>query len=102
MVWFTADFHLGHSDIIRYCGRLFVSAVEMAEEILARVNESAKPEDELYFLVVFGNHDRVIRKIEDQFVWVKNIAEVSDNSRSCAATMPCASAKMAPFGRWRN
>ncbi len=26
---------------------------------------------------VLGNHDRVIRKIQDQFVWVKDIAEVN-------------------------
>ena len=50
MVWFTADFHLGHTNIIRYCGRPFASASEMDEEILARVNECVKPEDELYFL----------------------------------------------------
>ena len=58
MVWFTADFHLGHSNIIRYCGRPFASASEMDEEILACVNESVKPEDELYFLGDFASADR--------------------------------------------
>jgi calcineurin-like phosphoesterase family protein len=101
MVWFTADFHLGHSNIIRYCEGPFSSTTEMDEEILSRVNESIKPEDELYFLgdfciggpkvalayrqrirckriyFVLGNHDRVIRKIEGQFAWVKEIAEVN-------------------------
>ena len=50
MVWFTADFHLGHSNIIRYCERPFASAAEMDEEILVRMNECVKPDDELYFL----------------------------------------------------
>ena len=28
-IWFTADFHLGHRNIIRYCGRPFRDVVEM-------------------------------------------------------------------------
>ena len=100
-VWFSADFHFGHSNIIRYCDRPFGSAAEMDEAILDRVNESVKADDELYFLgdfciggpkvaaayrqkirckkvyFVLGNHDRVIKKIVDQFVWVKEIAEVN-------------------------
>jgi calcineurin-like phosphoesterase family protein len=100
-VWFSADFHLGHSNIIRYCDRPFGSAAEMDEAILDRVNESVKAADELYFLgdfciggpkvaaayrqkirckkvyFILGNHDRVIKRIVDQFVWVKEIAEVN-------------------------
>lgn len=100
-VWFSADFHFGHSNIIRYCDRPFGSAAEMDEAILDRVNESVKADDELYFLgdfciggpkvaaayrqkirckkvhFILGNHDRVIKKIVDQFVWVKEIAEVN-------------------------
>lgn len=87
-VWFSADFHFGHSNIIR-CDRPFASAAEMDEAILDRVNESVKSDDELYFLgdfciggpkiaaayrqkirckkvyFILGNHDRAIKKIVD-------------------------------------
>jgi len=100
-IWFTADFHFGHSNIIRYCNRRFANAAEMDEAILDRVNDLVKTDDELYFLgdfciggpkvavayrqkirckkvyFILGNHDRVIKKIVDQFVWVKEIAEVN-------------------------
>jgi calcineurin-like phosphoesterase family protein len=49
-VWFSADFHFGHSNIIRYCNRPFANAAEMDKAILDRVNESVKADDELYFL----------------------------------------------------
>ena len=52
--WFIADFHLGHSNIIRYCGRPFVSVEEMDQAILERLNASVKPSDTLYFLGTFA------------------------------------------------
>jgi len=35
-VWFTADFHLGHFNIIRYCHRPFASVEEMDNAICER------------------------------------------------------------------
>ena len=49
-VWFTADFHFGHNDIIRYCNRPFRSVEEMDQTILDRLNASVKANDILYFL----------------------------------------------------
>ena len=48
--WFTADFHLGHANIIRYCGRPFESVAEMDAAILGRLNSSVAEDDILYFL----------------------------------------------------
>jgi len=100
-VWFTSDFHFGHANIIRYCDRPFSSVAEMDEAILDRLNSCVKTTDHLYFLGDFciggpvaaasyrerirskkiqftlGNHDKAIKKIADQFVWVKEIAEVN-------------------------
>ena len=39
-IWFTADFHFGHSNIIRYCNRPFQSVEEMDQTILDRLNDS--------------------------------------------------------------
>jgi hypothetical protein len=49
-IWFTADFHFGHSNIIRYCNRAFRNVEEMDQTILERLNASVKANDILYFL----------------------------------------------------
>src|ERR1700740_2733163 len=48
--WFTADFHLGHANIIRYCSRPFATVDEMDQAILERLNTCVKVHDILYFL----------------------------------------------------
>jgi calcineurin-like phosphoesterase family protein len=60
--WFTADFHLGHANIIRYCNRPFAIVEEMDQAILERLNGSVKVNDTLYFLGDFcmGSQTRVI------------------------------------------
>jgi|GEM_PF-3806875 len=44
-VWFTADFHLGHKNIIRYCDRPFDTVEEMNRTILDRLNNLVKAND---------------------------------------------------------
>jgi len=60
-VWFTADFHFGHFNIIQYCNRPFANSQEMDDVICERVNACAKPSDVLYFLGDFclGGPERV-------------------------------------------
>jgi calcineurin-like phosphoesterase family protein len=98
--WFTADFHLGHQNIIRYCSRPFATVSEMDDEILARLNSCVAETDTLYFLGDFcrgtgkdalgyrrrirckniffieGNHDTGAKKIAPEFGWWKQLAEV--------------------------
>jgi len=45
MYFFTADEHYGHSNIIRYCKRPFVSVEEMDEELIRRHNGVVGSED---------------------------------------------------------
>jgi calcineurin-like phosphoesterase family protein len=45
--WFTADFHLGHVNIIRYCSRPFPTVEEMDQAIVERLNASVKRNDVL-------------------------------------------------------
>jgi calcineurin-like phosphoesterase family protein len=104
-IWFTADFHLGHKNIIRYCNRPFQTVEEMNQEILERLNSRAKANDILYFLGDFcigprtwaaefrqkirckkifalaGNHDKETRKLTQEFTWLNDLAEVSLNGQ---------------------
>ena len=61
--WFTADFHLGHQNIIRYCNRPFHSTSEMDEAILGNLNSLVRQDDVLYFLGDFcmGGPDQARR-----------------------------------------
>jgi calcineurin-like phosphoesterase family protein len=96
--WFTADFHLGHRNIIRYCARPFRDVGEMDSTILDRLNAAAKERETLYFLGDFclggakhveryldgvrckriyfikGNHDRTMRKLQHRFIWFGDLA----------------------------
>jgi calcineurin-like phosphoesterase family protein len=78
--WFTSDFHIGHTNIIKYCSRPFKTVSEMDKKILTTCADLIKPEDTLYFLgdismnpafveralsamgskivFIFGNHDK--------------------------------------------
>jgi len=48
--WFTADWHLYHENVIRYCNRPFDSVEEMDQTIIQRFNDRVGPGDMVYFL----------------------------------------------------
>lgn len=47
-IWFTADTHFCHDNIVRFSGRPFADAAEMNEELIRRWNETV-PEDGIVF-----------------------------------------------------
>jgi len=49
-IWFTADHHFGHANIIRYCNRPFASADEMDATLIRLWNESVGVDDVVYHL----------------------------------------------------
>jgi len=80
-VWFTADLHFGHANIIRYCNRPFTDVANMDDELIGRWNDTVAPTDTVWVLgdvalgrieqtlglvarltgrklLVAGNHDR--------------------------------------------
>lgn len=65
MFWFTADLHLWHSNIIKYCNRPFQSVEEMNEIIIMNWNRVVVPGDIVYILGDFAMKTSVqeIRKV---------------------------------------
>lgn len=53
-VWFTADHHFGHGNIIGFCRRPFADSGAMDEALVLRWNEVVGPEDEVWHLGDFA------------------------------------------------
>jgi calcineurin-like phosphoesterase family protein len=81
MIYFTADQHFGHFNIIKHCSRPFENSHEMDQLMIARWNERVKANDTVYIVgdlmfrasahpstyldklngkkhLIVGNHDR--------------------------------------------
>jgi calcineurin-like phosphoesterase family protein len=98
MIYFTADLHFGHKNVIDLCGRPFASVEEMDAALTRNWNETVTQRDEVYVLgdftmktaetahgylsilngrkyLVRGNHDWFADKIDSfgrHFEWVKD------------------------------
>lgn len=53
-VFFTADTHFGHANIIGHCGRPFANADEMDRVLVDRWNDTIRPGDEVWHLGDFA------------------------------------------------
>ena len=96
-IWFSADFHFRHTNIIKYCSRPFQNTDEMDEAMIKNWNSCVHPEDQGYILgdfafcppdkaaniarrlhgkkhLILGNHDKkkTIEAISPFFEWVKD------------------------------
>ena len=87
MVFFTADTHFDHKNIIGYCNRPFESVEQMNEVMISRWNEVVHPDDTIfhlgdfamrrheYFLkrlhgrlhLIIGSHDEALRRLRGYF-----------------------------------
>ena len=101
MNWFSADYHLSHKNIIKYCNRPFKNIKEMDLTILNNLDQSVKNGDILYYLgdltfktdvaenffqrfnhieihYVIGNHDNekilnIVRKYSKSLTHLKDV-----------------------------
>jgi len=104
VIFFIADMHLGHANIIKHCDRPFSSVEEMDEHLISAWNKSVRPNDSVYILgdlifrstaspdsylsrlrgkkhLILGNHDKDwVKKVDmpQYFVSVERFAEISD------------------------
>jgi calcineurin-like phosphoesterase family protein len=53
-IFFTADTHFNHTNIIKYCDRPFSSVEEMNDTLIERINTFVRPQDTLYHLGDFA------------------------------------------------
>jgi len=106
VVYFTADNHFGHANIIRLCGRPFRDVREMDERMISAWNERVQPSDDVYVVgdlifraadpasylerlrgrkhLIVGNHDRDwIRKTgtDGYFVSVSQMESLSADGK---------------------
>ena len=65
--FFTADLHLGHYNIIRYCNRPFSSVYEMDEAIIENWNDVVSPRDSVYVLGDFAYRTSTIYDVNKYF-----------------------------------
>ncbi|MFW9949674.1 MAG: hypothetical protein ACFFKA_06075 [Candidatus Thorarchaeota archaeon] len=65
--WFSADFHLSHSNIIKYCNRPFQNIEEMDIYILENLKNSVNDGDVLYYLGDLTFNPKVARKFFSYF-----------------------------------
>lgn len=59
-IFFSADFHLGHKNIIKHCNRPFDSVEQMDACIIENVNRKVQEKDTLYFLGDFCYRNSLI------------------------------------------
>ena len=99
-IFFTADEHFDHRNIIDFCHRPFKDTAEMRETLIANHNKVVKPGDRVYHLgdmfwrtlpvndaiairyrlngehyYIYGNHDELFRneKLRSTFVWCRDV-----------------------------
>ena len=104
MIFYIADMHFGHRNVLRFDNRPFPSVEEMDEEIINRWNSRVQQDDTVYVLgdafwkneaesmrifsalnghkhLIRGNHDRVHGSLGRQWESIEHYSEVNDNER---------------------
>jgi len=73
MLWFTADTHFDHANIIEYARRPFQSLDEMNETMVANWNAVVQPGDTVYHLgdFAFRRHYYFARRLNGQIVLIE-------------------------------
>lgn len=100
MIWFTADTHFGHANIIKHCERPFADVHEMNKVLTTRWNQVVRSTDEVWHLgdfafrsdpaaylsrlnghvhLVLGNHDKEMQCRRAGFASVQQVCCLRDH-----------------------
>ena len=68
MIYFTADTHFGHENVIRFCSRPYATAAEMDEALIENWNSRVKGNDTVFILgdMFFrsDNAEKILRRLK--------------------------------------
>lgn len=73
-IWYTADLHINHTNLLKTKFRKFAAIGHMNSEILYNINRWVKPEDKLYIL-----GDLCIHSAYNQLILEKHLRDVRCN-----------------------
>ena len=103
-IFFSADPHYFHANVINLCNRPFANITEMHEALISKWNAKVKPDDDVYLLgdvsfkcpnppmlvstlnklngnifLIKGNHEKDVMKnaeVRARFTWIKDYYEL--------------------------
>ncbi|MDE6727713.1 MAG: metallophosphoesterase family protein [Oscillospiraceae bacterium] len=105
MIYYTADLHLGHENVIKFSGRPFSNLEEMDKTLIANWRAVVQPNDDIYVLgdlifkcnepevylkqltgrihLIKGNHDTFLKNkaLERYFVSIDDMLTIADEGR---------------------
>ena len=104
MIYYIADMHFGHTNVLRFDNRPFSDTAQMDDTLLQNWNERVTADDTVYVLgdafwkneensiriiqqlnghkhLIQGNHDRVKGKLRPYWESIEQYAEVNDENR---------------------
>lgn len=73
MIYFTADTHFGHRNIIKYCERPFENVEQMNKALIDNWNARVTNDDTVYFLgdFCFGSPADYVPRLNGSIVFIK-------------------------------
>ena len=100
-IWFTADTHFNHTNVIKYCSRPFATVDEMNERLIENWNSCVGVNDRIYIIgdfafsghcalldrlngqkhLIVGNHDKMTSVVERHFRSVSQMKEIRIKNR---------------------
>ena len=104
MIYYIADMHFGHTNVLRFDNRPFSDTAQMDDTLIQNWNERVADDDTIYILgdafwkneensiqimerlrghkhLIQGNHDRVKGKLRPYWESIEQYAEVNDENR---------------------
>jgi len=100
-IFFSADLHLGHKNVIQYCNRPFPSLEEMDETIIRNWNNVVtQPQDLVYCLgdFAFTNHREYRRRLNGRIILIEGNHDKGPNQQLFEKVYPIHRLKMKDLG----